>query len=105
MAVERKSKSDAYGSLGSGRARLRREFEKLARYDYAAIVIEASMSDFLRPPGFSKMRPSSAINTLVSWSVKYGVHVYFACTRQYARALTYRILEQCFRHLGKAQHG
>jgi len=99
VAVERKGKADCYLSLGKGRARLKREFERLSEYDYAAMVIEASLSDFLRPPGFSQMRPSSAINTLISWSVKYGVHVFFSDTRHLARALTYRILQQCHRHL------
>jgi len=103
VAVERKSKQDCYSSLGKDRARLKREFERLSEYDYAAMVIEASLSDFLRPPGFSQMRPSSAINTLISWSVKYGVHVFFADSRHLARALTYRILQQCHRHLGGRQ--
>ena len=101
VAVERKSKIDAYASLGKDRARLKREFERLSEYDYAAMVIEASLSDFLRPPGFSQMRPSSAINTLISWSVKYGVHIFFSDSRHLARALTYRILQQCHRHLNK----
>ena len=103
VAVERKSKTDAYASLGKDRARLKREFERLSRYEYAAMVIEASLSDFLRPPDFSQMRPSSAINTLISWSVKYGVYIFFADARSLARALTYRILQQCHRHLGGQQ--
>ena len=40
VTVERKSKVDAYGSLGHGRARFRREFERLSRLDYAGVVIE-----------------------------------------------------------------
>ena len=101
VAVERKSKADAYSSLGKDRPRLKREFERLSEYDYAAMVIEASLSDFLRPPGFSRMVPRAAINTLVSWSVKYGVHVFFADDRHLARALTYRILQQCRRHIDR----
>lgn len=98
IAVERKSKQDAYSSLGKGRARLQREFRRLAEFEYAAVVIEASLSDFLRPPAFSKMVPKAAVNTLVSWSITYGVHVFFADGRRLARALTYRILEKYAKH-------
>ena len=98
VAVERKEKADAYGSLGRGRARFEREVARLSAYDYAAVVIEADLADFLEAPAFSGMRPRAAVNTLVSWSVKYGVHVFFAGSRPLARALTYRILEKFWKH-------
>ena len=48
VTIERKSKADAYSSLGLGRARFRREFERLAEFDYAAVVVEDSVPGFLR---------------------------------------------------------
>ena len=100
VAVERKEKADAYNSLGRGRERFERELQRLSTYDYAAIVIEAALSDFLRPPGFSRMSPKAAVNTLVSWSIRYGVHVYFADSRRLGQALTLRILEKYRKHRG-----
>lgn len=94
IAIERKSKADAYGTIGRGRKRFIRELEKLAKYEYSAIVIECSLSDFLIPPLRSKLSPKSAINSLIAWSVRYGVHVFFADNRRISRALVYRILEK-----------
>ena len=68
VAIERKSKADAYGSLGQGRARFRRECERLAALDYAAIVVEDTVPGFLRRPAHSKMNPRSAIGSLLAWS-------------------------------------
>jgi len=98
ICVERKSKADLFGSLGHGRARVEREFQRMAGFDYAAIVIEANLSDLLTPPPFSRMSPRVIINTLVSWSIKYKVHVYFAGCRRNAGALILRILEKYWGH-------
>lgn len=95
IAIERKTKADAYGCLGKQRARFKREIERLAGYEYAAIVIECSFSDFLRnPPATSQMSPRAAVNSLLSWSVRYGVHVWFADERDLGEAMTLRLLEK-----------
>lgn len=101
IAVERKSKQDAYASLGTGRARFERELKRLSHYEYAAIVIECDLLSFLEAPPFTTMNPKAAINSLISWSIKYGVHVFFASDRRYAKAITYRILEKFFKYRGK----
>lgn len=98
ICVERKSKQDAYGTIGNGRARFERELKRMVWFDYAAIVIECSLKNFLTPPVYSALHPNSAINSLVSWSIRYGVHVFFCHNRRYASALTFRILEKYWRH-------
>ena len=98
IAIERKSQADAYGSLGHGRARFERELERLSRFDYAAIVIESSLKGFLLPPAFSRLHPTAALNSILAWSVKYGVHVFFADDRRHANALTYQLLEKYVRY-------
>ena len=100
VAIERKSKKDAYASLGMNRPRFEREAKRLAEYDYAAIVIESDLAGFLQPPAFTRLSPKAALNSLVSWSVKYGVHVFFASDRRHAKALVYRILEKYWKHRG-----
>jgi len=92
VAIERKTKADAYGSLGQGRARFRREVERLAELDYAAIVIEATLPGFLCRPPHSKMNPRSAIGSLLGWSVRYRVPVFFAGDREHGQALTHKLL-------------
>jgi len=101
IAIERKSKSDAYGTIGRGRKRFIRELERLSKYDYAAILIESSLQDFLKVPKFSEMNPRSAINSLISWSIRYGVHVWFADNRILGKTLVYRILEKFYWNINK----
>ncbi len=98
ITVERKTKEDAYASLGAGRARFEKELTRLSEYDYSAIVIESTLTNFLQAPAFTRMKPKAAINSLISWSVKYGVHIFFASDRRHAKAVTYRILEKFFKH-------
>ena len=98
IAIERKSGPDAYASLGKGRARFERELERLAQFDYAAIVIESSLKGFLQPPAFSRLYPKAAVNSLIAWSIKYGVHVFFADDRRHANALTCQLLEKFYRY-------
>lgn len=106
IAIERKTKSDAYSSLGQGRARFERELERLSRFDYAAVVIETSLPDFLRAPAFSRMNPRAAANSIIAWSVKYRVCVFFAGDRRHGNALTQRLLEKYWRyHQGDADAG
>ena len=104
VAIERKSKADAYASLGRGRARFRREVERLAELDYAAIVVEATLAGFLHRPPYSKMNPRSAIASLLGWSVKYHVPVFFAGDRDHGRALTQKLLVMYWRYHREAAH-
>ena len=105
VTIERKSKADAYGSLGQGRARFRREFERLSKYDYAVVVIEESVPGFLQRPPHSRMDPRSAIATLLAWSVRYRVPVFFAGDRAHGRALTQKLLHMYWRYRGEARLG
>ena len=101
VTIERKSKADAYSSLGQGRARFRREFERLSAFDYSAIVVEDTVQGFLRRPPHSKMNPRSAIGSLLAWSVRYRVPVFFAGDRVHGRALTQKLLEMYFKYRGE----
>jgi ERCC4-type nuclease len=98
IAIERKTKEDAYSSLGQGRARFQRELERLSRFDYAAIVIETSLPEFLQAPAFSRMNPKAAANSIIAWSVKYRVCVFFAGDRRHGNALTSQLLKKYVRY-------
>jgi len=100
VSIERKTKEDAYSSLGAGRARFEKEIKRLSEYDYSAIVIESNLDDFLHAPPFTEMNPKAAMNSLVSWSIKYKVFIFFASDRLHAKALVYRILEKYYKHRG-----
>ena len=98
VAVERKTKADLYNSLGKGRKRFKKEFERLSGFKYAALVIEAGIREVLNPPARSKMNPASVFESLVSWSMKYGVYVYFGDDRYFSEKLVYSILEKFRRY-------
>lgn len=104
VAVERKSKEDAYSSLGQGRARFERELERLSAFDYAAIVVETTLPDFLKAPVFSQMNPKAAMNSILAWSVKYRVCVFFGGDRRHGNALTCRLLEKYWRYRHERLH-
>lgn len=102
VAVERKTKADAYGSLGGDRReRFEAEARRLGEMFYGAIVIESSLPEFLKPLEHSEMNPVAAVASLVSWSVRYGVPVWFGGDRRHSAALTYNILEKFHRHIAE----
>lgn len=101
IAVERKSKSDSYASLGSNRERFEKELIRLGDMEYGAIVIECSLREFLLQPDYSKMHPHAAINSLVAWSIKYGVPVFLGDDRRHSAALVLSILRHWWKYFGE----
>lgn len=92
VAVERKSKEDAYRCVGRSRERFVRCLERLKSLDRAAIVIEASLDDFANPPARTIITAAQAIGSYISWSVCYGVHVIWAPNRAYGERVVLRFL-------------
>ena len=98
IAIERKTASDLLASLGRGRARFERELQRLSALDYAAIVVESSLKRLLEPQPYSRMNPKSATTSIISWSVKYRVPVFFADDRRHGQALTHALLHKYWRY-------
>lgn len=97
VCVERKEKSDLFNSVGKGRERLEREFQRMQSFDYAALVIESSLAGiFTNPPARSKMSPKSVLRTLIAWSQRYNVHVWPMWSRGAAEKVTYLILKRFY---------
>lgn len=94
ITIERKSLCDLYGSVGAGRERFEREFQRMTEFDYAALVIEADLGCIIKnPPEYSRMRPKAVFRTLLSWSLKYGVYVWPCPDRGFAEKTTYLLLK------------
>ncbi len=78
ICVERKSLVDLYGTLGTGRGRFEREFERMQEMDTALVVIEATWKEIAFPnvnddgtENFnwnSSLSPNSVLGTMFSWS-------------------------------------
>jgi hypothetical protein len=63
----------------------------IAKIQYRALVVEASLSDLLAS-GPSEIHPSARLGSLVAWSWKYGIGIWFAGNRELAQRLTHRLL-------------
>ena len=105
IAIERKSAPDLLGSLGKGRARFRRELERLAQLEYGAIVVESTLKQLLQPQPSSRMNPKAAVNSILAWSVKYRIPVFFADDRATGHALTRQLLHKYwnYHHQGETE--
>ena len=102
VAVERKSHSDAWQSMSSGRGRFERCVKRLAALDRAAIVIECSLSELCeRPSQIQRTNVASVVGGLVSYSAQYAIPVFFADNRLLAERIVFRYLASWIKHRGK----
>lgn len=99
VAIERKSLIDAYGTFGRGRDRFERELAKLAKLDFAAVVIEASMLEALTrpPPKVQKFTPKHFNRAVIAWAERFGVHFFYCDCRALAQRQTFILLERFWR--------
>ncbi len=106
LAVERKNKSDAWGCLTEGRKRFERCLERLSALDRSAIVIEASMAEFvIPPPQIKRVNAATAMGSYISWSTKYRIPVFFAENRQWGERVTLRVLAAYYKHIAGGTNG
>lgn len=107
FSCERKSLDDLFGTLISDRPRFERELVRLTRYTFRALVIEASLRDVLAytspaSTGISgaqrAARPASVVNSLATYAIEYGLHVFYTdLDRSCAAALVLRLAERFVR--------
>jgi DNA excision repair protein ERCC-4 len=81
FAIERKSLSDLFGTLGKGHKRFKKELERAKTYEYFAIVIDGSYSSCLNKDFegsyHSKMRGYVITAILFTLHMKYGINIFF----------------------------
>jgi DNA excision repair protein ERCC-4 len=92
IAVERKTANDLVGSLTRGRNRFERELHRGMALQYFALVVEASLMDLSNGHYMSLMKPKAAIQSLLTFSVRYGLPIFFAENRDYGQRLTESLL-------------
>ena len=101
IAVERKELNDLIGCLTTGRIRFERELYKGKALDYFALVIEASLSDLINGRYKSEMNPKSAIQSLLAFSIRYRLPVWFCENRKYGQRITESLLCKYAREVEK----
>lgn len=93
IAIERKSVNDLVGCLkGKERERFERELARGADMDYFALVIEADLADLASGNYRSRMTPKSVIQSLMAFSVRYRLPVFFCPGRAYAARVVESLL-------------
>ncbi len=101
ITIERKSLQDLYQSFGQGRERFEREWIRMQDFNYAAIIIESTLEGILTPPEYTQMLPKVIIQSLISWSVKYNVHVLFGDNRKLSECMIFNLLDKYYKHHSK----
>ncbi len=96
VAVERKSVADLFSTLSAGRDRFVRELERLAAYQFAAVVIEGDWTEITTaPPARSQLPPRIVYRSVLAWQQRYPRVHWWACPdRRFAEVTTFRILER-----------
>ena len=101
IAIERKELNDLIGCLTIGRERFERELSKSRGLEYFALIIEASLSDLANGNYRSQMEPKSAIQSLLAFSIRYRLPVWFAESREYGQRFTESLLLKFAREIEK----
>jgi len=82
IAVERKSPDDLVGCLkNGGRDRFEKELSRGRGLDYFALVIESPLADLTAGRYRSEMNPRSVFQSLMAFSIRYRLPVFFTSGR------------------------
>ena len=92
IAVERKELGDLINCLSHDRVRFEKELFKGKSLDYMALVAEATLADIVNHNYRSQMQPTAAIQSLIAFSVRYKLPVWFTGNREYGARVTESLL-------------
>lgn len=76
FAIERKS-SDLFPYLTSEREKTKAKLVRLLDYEFKAIVIEFEEAELYSPKLFTEISPEVIRQSLVSFEIKYGIHIFY----------------------------
>ena len=105
IAIERKSIDDLVACLKNGeRERFERELARGRGLDYFALVIECDLAQLAEHQYQSLMTPASVIQSILTFSVRYKLPVFFCENRQYASRIIESLLQKYVRELDNKLH-
>ena len=91
VAIERKNLGDAVGTVIHDWLRFRKELNRLKTFDFAAIVIEADLSDVVEQRYESEANPNSVIGRFNSILIDDGIPVLWWGSRKYCEPAVARL--------------
>jgi len=101
ISIERKELNDLIGALSKDRARFERELFKGKSLDYMGLVVECSLSDIINHNYRSEMSPKAVVQSLIAFSIRYRLPIWFAGSREYGLRITASLLEKYAREVEK----
>ena len=107
VAVERKSLQDLFSCCSpyGSRDAFVWACERLSQLDFAAMVIEGSISKILRSTEYSSMHPNAVFGTVQALAVRWGIQPWFAPTRVVAEEITACLLHKAYQLITLEQKG
>lgn len=94
FCIERKMISDLISFCTTEREKTKLKLERMSKMDWSAIVIEAKESDLYRPYLNSTVSPEVIRQSLVSFSIRWGVHIFIGSRENCCRF----ILDHCIKY-------
>jgi DNA excision repair protein ERCC-4 len=101
VAIERKTLEDLIGCLGKGRKRFEKELAKSRHYELFAVVVEATLAQIYQGQYRSQINPHSALQSIITFQVRYGVPFVWAGNREGGEYFTYSLLQKYLREIGE----
>ena len=101
ISIERKTPGDLIGSLSRHRDRFEMELHRGMALQYFALVVESSLMDLSNGHYMSLMKPKAAIQSLLTFSIRYGLPIFFCENRDYGARVTESLLVKFAREMGK----
>lgn len=101
VSIERKELNDLIGCLSKGRERFERELFRGKSLDYFALVVEADLQDIANHAYRSKMLPRAVLQSLMTFSIRYKMPIWFCGNRQYAERITESLLTKYCKEIEK----
>ena len=101
VAIERKTVDDLIGCLTQDRDRFERELHRGRALEYFALVVETSLRNLASGNYRSKMLPKSAVQSLLAFSIRYRLPIFFAENRQFGQKVTESLLLKYRREIEK----
>jgi DNA excision repair protein ERCC-4 len=102
VSIERKELNDLIACLMNGnRDRFERELARGRHYDLFMVVVEASLADVSQGRYRSEMKAQAALQSLLTFQVRYRVSFVWAGNRAGAEYITHGLLAKYLREIGE----
>jgi len=107
VAVEKKSLPDLFNcfSPNGSREAFVQACERLSKLEFAALVIEGSITKILRATEFSSMHPNAVFGTIQALAVRWGIQPWFAPTRALAEEIAACLLHKAYQLISLEKRG